>query len=159
LQRQLECRWRCGCERPSTVRTAAAAGSTIGSAPSLEAGGTAETQRPAIFAPAAIGKRSALARGRHAYRRFGCVGHLTLQSDAAACRIQHLEQPFVKGLRSRVGGALSDSLAEVACGGLDDRALPRVHRVQLYRISIRYFATNLRPSRRAGVTGYGISPE
>jgi hypothetical protein len=133
----LERTWSCGCERPSTVRTTGAAGSTIGSAPPLEANGTAETQRPAIFAPAAIGNGSALARGLHVYRPFGCVRHLTLQSDAAARRIQHLEQPLVQGLRARVGGALSDSLAEIACGGLDGRALPRVHRVQLYRISIR----------------------
>jgi hypothetical protein len=102
----------------------------------LEAGGTAETRRPAIFAPPAISNRSAVARGLHPGGVFGRVGHLTLQPDAAASRIQHLEQPFVEGLRSRVGDALSDSLAEIACSGLDGRSLPRVHRLPLYRILI-----------------------
>src|ERR1700738_1637695 len=85
---------------PSAVRTTSAAGSTIGSAPTLEAGGTAEAPRPAILTPPALTNRSALARGLHAANRFGGVGHLTLQSDAAAGRIQHLEEPFVEGLRS-----------------------------------------------------------
>src|ERR1700691_2777746 len=97
----------------------------------LEAGGAAEILLSPVFVPPAISNRSALARALHADRCFGRVGHLTLQSDGAPRRIQHFEQPFVEGLGPRVGGTLSDALAEVGRSGLDGGTLPGVHRVQL----------------------------
>src|ERR1700676_4158581 len=100
------------------MRTTSAGGSTIGSAP-LDAIGAAETHRAPIFVAPAIGNGPAFACGLHSGSRFGRVGQLALQPDAAPRRIQHLEQSFVEGLRPRIGGPLSDALPKIARSGLD----------------------------------------
>src|ERR1700674_5614457 len=99
------------------MRTTSAAGSTIGLAPPLGASGAADTHLSAIFVPPPISNRPTFAHGLHADGRLGRFGQLTLQSDAAARRIQHLEQSLVEGPRPLVGSALSDGVSEGARTG------------------------------------------
>src|SRR5471030_1420166 len=74
---------------------AIASGAAVDARPPLDAARASQVLLPAIFPPAPFGGGAAFGGGLYDDGGFRGRGHLALQPEGSARRIEHLEQPLI----------------------------------------------------------------